>query len=177
MIDVADYTDLAWYFANNSNKRYLQGVDIDDIYQAAMIGIWQASQTYDCSVGAFTTYAHLYMTGEVNNLIYRTTKKDGKTTRTPRITETLLSDITTDEDCIEQSTHEDDLMDREYIEKYLLTLKLRESYKTFFFNMILYGDKEATIMYMDKHKVSKQRAHQVKKVVRDIAKKHLEKLT
>ena len=176
MIKVEDYTGLAWYFANNSNKKNLQGIELDDLYQSALIGIWQASQTYNPTLGAFTTYAHTYMTGEVNNLVYKTTKKDGKTTRVPRVTETLTSDIDSDEDCLDHPTYDDNMMDIEYVEKYLSTLKLKEEHKSYFYNMIMFGDKEATIMFMTEHSVSKQYAHQDRIKVRDTAKKHLGRL-
>ena len=93
MINLEDYTDLAWHYANRSNKRTLQGIELDDLYQAALIGIWIASQSYDPSVGAFTTYAHQFIEGEINNVVYKTLTVNGHRQRVPRVAEKLSEDV------------------------------------------------------------------------------------
>ena len=172
MIDIENYTDLAWHHVNRSNKRNLQGVELDDLYQHAMIGIWTASLAYDSSKGSFTTYAHMFIQGEINNLVY---KRDGGN-RVPRISEVLFDDLTSDEDCISPALYEDNVEEDEFLEAYITTLPLKDKLKEYFVNLIKFGDKEATLLYMDKHKVTRQRAHQVKKDVREITQKHLRRL-
>jgi len=171
MIDIEDYTDLAWHHVNRSNKKHLQGVEMDDLYQHAMIGIWTASLAYDNSKGSFTTYAHKYIQGEINNLIY---KREGGE-RVPRVTEPLAGDI--DVDTHEAPVlYEDNVEDDEFLDSYITTLPLKDKLKEYFVNLIKYGDKEATLLYVDKHRVTRQRAHQVKTKIREITQKHLRRL-
>ena len=176
MIDIEDYTSLAWYTANTSNKKHLQGVELDDLYQAALIGIWIASTKYDDSLGSFTTFAQKYMQGEISGLVYRGTTLEGKKVRVPRVAETLVGDLDSDEDCIEQSVYEDDLEDIEFIEQYLTTLPLKEEYMTYFKDMILHGDREATRLYIESKGFSRQRAEQIRKAIRQTAQRHMERL-
>ena len=173
MIDVEDYVDLAWFHANHSNKKHLQGVELDDLYQHAMIGIWTASLAYDKDIGSFPAYAYKYIQGEINNLIYK--KVNGK--RVPRIMETLVEDIDSDEDCLGLNYYDDAVEDIEFINTYLSTLTLKKDHKTFFYNLLRHGDKEATRLYMDTTGVTRQRAGQVKKEIREVTQKHLRRLT
>ena len=176
MIDIEDHTDLAWYFANSSNKKHLQGVELEDLYQSALIGIWLASLQYDDSLGSFSNFAYKYIQGEITNLVYKQATEDGKSVRVERVAEILLGDMDSDEDCIDQDTYEDDILDIEFIEEYLSTLPLREDYKPYFYNLITHGDREATRLYIEDKGFSRQRAYQVKKHIRDVAKRHMERL-
>ena len=177
MIDIENYSDLAYFYANKSSKRHLQGVELDDLYQASMIGIWIASKTYDCNQGAFSTYAHQFIEGEINSLIYKIATVEGVKQRVPRVREELFSDITDLEmdDC-ENIRYEDSCFDDEYLIDYLQGLQLSSNDKTYFVNMVMYGDTEATALYMSVNNCSRQRAHQVKKEIREQAKRHQRRL-
>ena len=169
MINVEDYTDLAHYYANKSNKRHLQGIELDDLYQSAMIGIWTASMTYDSTQGEFTTYAHKFIEGEINNLVYKVVQIDGLKQRVPRIKEELVSDILDEET---EGHYNETYLEDEYFIDYLTGLPLSSNDKTFFVNMVKYGDTEATQLYMSVNNVTRQRANQVKQVIREKAKAH-----
>ena len=173
MINVEDYIDLAWYHSNNCNKKHLQGVEVDDLYQHAMIGIWTASLAYDEERGSFPAYAYKYIQGEINNLIYK--KVNGQ--RVPRVAEMLVEDIDSDEDCLGLNYYDDSVEDIEFLDKYLTTLPLREDYKPFFANLLKYGDEEATRLYIADRGCSRQRANQVKKKIREVTQRHLRRLT
>lgn len=173
MIDIENYTDLAWYHANSSNKKHLQGVELDDLYQHAMIGIWTASLAYEKEKGSFTAYAYKYIQGEINTLIYK--KIGGQ--RVPRVAETLIEDIDTDEDCMSQMLYVDSVEDDEFLIKYLATLSLPSKHKKYFTDLLMHGEEEATRLYIAKHEVSRQRAYQVKQKVREVTQRHLRRLT
>ena len=174
MIILEDYVDLAYYYANKSNKRHLQGIELDDLYQVAMVGIWIASKTYDSTQGEFTTYAHKFIEGEINNLVYKIVQQDGTIRRVPRIKEELISDIS---DVLEDSDHYDEpFLEDKYFLDYLSGLKLSPRDKAFFVNMVKYGETEATALFMSVNNCTRQRANQVKKEVREIATKHSERL-
>ena len=174
MINIENYKDLAHYYANKSNKRHLQGIELDDLYQSAMIGIWIASKTYEQSQGEFTTYAHKFIEGEINNLIYKPTQIGGKKQRVPRIKEELVSDILDEE--MDANCYDDNSFEVEYFTDYLADLPLEEKDKAYFVNMVKYGDTDATQLYMAVNGVTRQRANQVKQEIREIAKQHKEVL-
>ena len=176
MINIEDYVDLAYYYANKSNKRHLQCIELDDLYQSAMIGIWTASKTYDPSVSAFTTYAHRFIEGEINNLVYKITMIDGTKQRVPRIKEELVSDILDDEMTDNIEHYDEPYLEDKYFIDYLSGLKLSARDKTFFVNIVKYGDTEATALFMTVNNVSRQRANQVKKEIREVATKHSEEI-
>ena len=177
MINIEDYTDLAYYYANKSNKRHLQGIELDDLYQSAMIGIWTASKTYDDELGAFTTYAHQFIEGEINNLVYKITMVDGTKRRVPRIKEELVSDIL-DEEMIEGLDHYNDpYLEDKYFIDYLSDLELSARDKVYFVNMVKYGDTEATALFMTVNNLTRQRANQVKKEIREVASNHSKELS
>ena len=177
MIDVADHTDLAYFYANKSNKRHLQGVELDDLYQSAMIGIWIASMSYDETKGAFSTYAHQYIEGEITNLIYKVTTEGGVRQRVPRVKEELFSDIIDVElDTCDNAMYEDTCFDDKYLGDYLQGLALSPNDKTFFVNMVKYGDTEATQLYMSVNNCSRQWANKVKKTIREKAQARQEEI-
>lgn len=165
MINIEDYKDLAHHYANRSNKRTLQGIELDDLYQAALIGIWIASQSYDGSVGAFTTYAHKFIEGEINNVVYKTRTIDGRRQRVPRITETLLED---DGEALDEFLYHDVVEEEIALEQLLEDLMLSRNLKDYLYSMITHGEREATQIYMDIHGVTRQRAAQVRKEIRKV---------
>ena len=177
MINIEDYVDLAHFYANKSNKRHLQGVELDDLYQSAMIGIWIASKTYDDELGSFTTYAHQFIEGEINNLVYKIATVDGTKRRVPRIKEELVSDILDDEMLEGVEYYEEPYLEDQYFINYLAGLKLSPRDKTFFVNIVKYGETEATSLFMSVNDCSRQRASQVKKEIRKVAAKRNEELT
>jgi len=170
VISIEDYVDLAWFYANKSAKRHLQGIELDDLYQSAMIGIWQASKTYDDELGSFTTYAHQFIEGEINNLVYKVVQIDGTKQRVPRIKEELASDILDDEMIEGLDNYYESYLEDKYFIDYLQGLKLSSKDKAFFVNMVKFGDTEATALYMSVNNVTRQRANQVKKSIREKAK-------
>ena len=172
MINIEDYTDLAHFYSNKSNKKNLQGIELDDLYQSAMIGIWTASKTYNDELGAFTTYAHQFIEGEINNLVYKISMVDGVKKRVPRIKEELVSDILDDELVEGMDHYEEPYLENKYFLDYLGGLPLQPKDKTFFVNMVKYGDTEATKLYMSVHNCTRQRANQVKKEIREVATKY-----
>ena len=177
MINIEDYVDLAYYYANKSNKRHLQGIELDDLYQSAMIGIWTASKTYDDELGAFTTYAHQFIEGEINNLVYKITMVDGTKRRVPRIKEELVSDILDDEMADSIDYYYESYLEDKYFIDYLSGLKLSSRDKSYFVNMVKYGDTEATALFMAVNNCTRQRANQVKKEIRIVAAKHNKELS
>ena len=172
MINIEDYVDLAHFYANKSNKRHLQGVELDDLYQSAMIGIWTASKTYDPEQGAFTTYAHQFIEGEINNLVYKITMIDGTKRRVPRIKEELVSDMLDDEMVDNMDHYDDPYLENKYFMDYLSGLPLQPKDKAFFVNMVKYGDTEATSLYVSVHNCTRQYANKLKQDIREIATKH-----
>lgn len=174
MIDIENYTDLAYYYANKSDKRHLQGVELDDLYQCSMIGIWIASQSFDGTRGEFTTYAHKFIEGEINTLVYKVSQIDGKRVRVPRIKEELIGDMLDNEMLTDQ--HLDSIFEDEYFIDFLKSLDLQEKDKAFFVNMVKYGSKDATSLYMAVNNVTRQRASQVKGHIRKVAKLHKEEI-
>tara|TARA_R110002096_G_scaffold80980_1_gene189203 strand:+ start:2417 stop:2920 length:504 start_codon:yes stop_codon:yes gene_type:complete len=162
-MNIEDYTDLAHYYANKSSKRYLQGVELDDLYQVAMIGIWIASKNYDPNMGAFSTYAHRFVQGEINDLVYKITSVDGTKQRTPRIKEELLGDVSELEPCLYEDTCFDDL----YLNQYIHQLSMPEVHKEFFRRMVVDGDTDATKWYKETAFCSRQQANNVKKQIRE----------
>ena len=178
MINLNDYTDLAHHYAHKSNKRYLQGVELEDLYQCAMIGLWTASVTYDPSRGQFTTYAHRFIEGEINSLVYKAVSIDGKRTRIPRIREELFSDLSeVDASSCEQLLYTDDQFAADFMDEYLDKLSLPTKELTFFHDMLKHGETDATKMYMQRHDVSRQYASVVKADVRYRAKKYYKEVT
>ena len=175
MIDIKDYTDLAYYYANKSNKRFLQGVELDDLYQVSMIGIWNASILYEEDRGAFSTFAHRFIEGEINNLVYKSVSRGGVRGREPRITEELISDIMTDDgqDYIDSNSYEDSCFDDISLDELLTKVSLLSNERLFLSDMIRYGDTEATALYMTQHGCTRQRANQIKKLVREKAQKYM----
>jgi len=172
MVRVEDHTDLAWYFTNTSNKKNIKGVEVDDIYQAALIGIWLASQSYDEEEGSFPTYCYKFVQGEINNMVYKSTTENGKPLRLPRFSEETLEDIEEEHD----SYSDDDLLSFSFIEKYLSTLQLSEPDKIMFYDMIKYGEREAVNNYRILGH-SKSSAYKTRDRVRRLAKRHMESLS
>jgi len=172
MIDIENHIDLAHFYANKSDKRHLQGVELDDLFQCAMVGLWMASKTYDDEQGAFSTYAHQFIEGEINSLVYKQAKVNGINKRVPRIQEELFSDILDIEmDACDNIVYEDTCFDDEYLVGYLKSLSLSSNDKTFFVNMVKYGDTEATQLYMTVNNCTRQHANKIKHTIRDQAKK------
>ena len=172
MINIEDYKDLAHFYSNKSNKKNLQGIELEDLYQVAMVGIWTASKTYDPTVSAFTTYAHRFIEGEINNLVYKISMVDGTKRRVPRIKEELVSDILDDEMVDNMDYYYEPYLEDKYFIDYLSGLKLSARDKVFFVNMVKYGDTEATALFMSVNDVTRQRANQIKKEIREVATKH-----
>ena len=176
-INIEDYTDLAHFYANRSNKRNLQGIELDDLYQVAMIGIWEASLVYDSTQGKFTTFAHHYIEGEITNLIYKQVTIKNERTRLPRITEELYADISEmDIDMSEQLLHEDDSFDADFMDVFIEGLTLTPKHMSYFYEMITHGATDATARYMEVTGVTRQRAEQVRRDIRKKASKHYGRL-
>ena len=161
MIRIEDYTDLAHFYSNKSNKRHLQGIELDDLYQVSMIGIWIASKSYNPDKGAFSTYAHQFILGEINELVYKITSVDGTKQRVPRIKEELLGSI------VEEGVYEDDSFDTIYLKQYIDGLNLSSLHKQFFKRMVLFGDKDATDWFQATTRCSRQHAHKTKQDIRE----------
>ena len=176
MIDIEDYVDLAYYYANKSNKKNLQGIELDDLYQSAMIGIWIASKTYDDELGAFTTYAHQFIEGEINNLVYKIVQTEGSRHRVPRIKEELVSDLLDDEMSETLDHYDEPYLEDKYFMDYLSGIPLTPREKVYFVNIVKYGDKEATALFMTVNGITKQRANQLKQKIRKVAAKHSREL-
>ena len=176
MIDVEDYADLAYYYANKSNKKHLQGIELDDLYQSAMIGIWIASKTYDDELGAFTTYAHQFIEGEINNLVYKIVQTDGDRHRVPRIKEELVSDLLDDEMAETLYHYDAPYLEDKYSMDYLGGIPLTPREKAYFVNIVKYGDKEATVLFMSVNNVTRQRASKIKQKIRRVAAIHSREL-
>lgn len=176
MVDIKEWEELAWKHANTSDKKDLQGVELDDLYQCAMIGIYEASLKYDGDKGGFPQYAYWYIQKEINNMVYRRVMIDGERGRLPKIMEELYADLPEQgeadiEEC-EQLSYDpidDDLI---WADKYISSLPLKGIELDFFNNLINLGDKEATRIYVETTGHTRQRAYQVRDKVRDVAERH-----
>lgn len=143
----------------------MQGIELDDLYQVSMIGIWIASKSYNPDKGAFSTYAHQFILGEINELVYKITSVDGTKQRTPRIKEELLGDIVESE-----GVYEDDSFDAIYLDQYMKSLNLTVVNTAFFRRMVTCGDTDATNWYQEMTGCSRQHANKIKQEIRGVAK-------
>ena len=66
-INVEDHTKLAHLLAHKySNSAYKLGIDYDDLYQVALIGIWTATKKFDTDKGfTFCTFASAVATNKI----------------------------------------------------------------------------------------------------------------
>ena len=66
MEELLDYEGLIYSIISKYSKRY----DRDDLYQLGMIGLIDAYNHFDQSLGTkFSTFAYYYIVGEVNKYI------------------------------------------------------------------------------------------------------------
>ena len=57
-------THLAGILASRYSQRLPSNIEWDDLHNAALLGLWQASESFDCDRGIpFTSYAKRRMTG------------------------------------------------------------------------------------------------------------------
>jgi len=166
-IDLEDYTGLAWFYAqkyNNNNS----GVELDDLYQAAMIGIWTATKTYDKESSSFTTYAKPFIDREIIDLIYKQVQIGGVRQRILRIREELLDDITEGEDnSYTDNFYSDSTVDDICLEQFIDLLEIDQAYKKYFIDMVNNGIKQATKDFMLEYNCTRQNANRVKKRIID----------
>jgi len=174
-IDPANYVNLAWSHVNASNKKGIRGVEVDDLFQSAMLGIVEASKKYNESIGKFETYAFWYIQRAINKSIYRLTTTTGnKKVHVPKITEVLYDDLPSSPEAMDKDDRLSTGDDKEFYvwcEEYLDLLNLPEDKLEFFMNLAILGDKEATSRYKEKTGVTRQRTNQVKQEIREYAQK------
>lgn len=176
MINIEDWSDLAWKHANNSYDDSMIGIELEDVYQCAMLGLFEAAQNYDESKGAFSTYAPYHIRNEINKALYD--HKGGEGRRVSNVKEELYSDLPDQvalEEC-EQLAYEQDFSEIVYTDYFLSTVPLEGMEYQYLINMITVGDKEATRIYMETTGHVKQRASQIKNKVKETAKRHVRRL-
>ncbi len=161
-MDIEKWSELAWKYAKTSNKKGLSGVELDDLYQCAMLGMFLADKTYDASKGSFQTYAHWYIIKEIHNMIY-------KRSSDPRIREVEVEQ----EEELWYDEEEDETV---WVASFLNTVPLREEYRQYLYNIMTFGSTIAVMMFVEETGLSRARAYQVKKEIREVAKKHYRRM-
>jgi len=156
-----DDKKLALKYAMNSNKRRLAGIEVDDLFQCAMIGIHKARQNHQESKGSLESYAHAYIVGEIHNMIYKTVTIDGEQETIPRMQEGFHEEI--------QETYVQDYVSEIWVDDFLEGIPLDGIEHTFFCHLLNLGEREATRIYMEATGVSRARASQVKRKIIKVA--------
>lgn len=152
-MDEKKWSELAWKYAKTSNKKGLSGVELDDLYQCAMIGIFLASKTYNKKKGKFSSYAHWYIIKEIHNMIYN-----------------RYSEPKQQEEYTEEEEWFDGLEDEMvWVVDFLNSIKLKDKHKVYLYNIMTFGETAAIKMYVDEHGVTRSRAYQVRNKIREIA--------
>jgi hypothetical protein len=170
MMRAEDWTALGWASVYKSGKLGLDGVELEDLYQCAMLGIHRATLNYREKVAGFEAHARWYIQKEINEMVYRTVRdSNGKLTRQPR--------IKYDEDIgMDDELYEDNVDSLLWVGDFLDGINLNVVEKAFFVYMIQYGDKEAVKLYREETGNSRARASAVMKKIKEVAKQRLEML-
>jgi RNA polymerase sigma factor (sigma-70 family) len=173
MIRVEDWQDLAWKHVLRYKGR-TGGLDLDDLFQMAMIGLIKASKGYNKTYGSFYAYSFPFVNGEIGDTLYRRVVTDGEVNHQYKTDYILECDIDVDDfDVSTEDTVEDDL----FISSYLTGLPLEGEDRDFFNDILIHGDKEAVIMYMVTNKCTRQVANKNKLRIRNIAAQYYKELT
>ena len=165
-----EWTALAWKAVRASRKASLQGVELDDMFQCAMLGIIRAAKSHKGDKEGFPAYAYWFMHRQINNMIYKRTGG----TQIPRTIDVLFSEMDEEVDIgLQEDCTEDEVFTKEFIN----TFPLSNQDKQFFNDLIEYGDRDASERYILATGNTRQRAKQKLDEIRVKAQAHYKELT
>lgn len=181
-VNVEDYRDLAFKHINALPLYKRKGVEEDDLLQAAYTGIFLASQAYDdtkAGLGGFVSFCYWYIQREINGLTMSQVQIDGESKLRSRVKEKLLEDVIAvdvdlDESCV--LAREEDKEESLFVEEFLESLPLEGIKRNYFMDLFFLGETTASRRYMAQTGHSRNMSSLTKKKVKEIAKRHLEKL-
>jgi len=161
-MDVEKWTEIAWKYAKSSNKKGLSGVEIDDLFQCAMIGMFLADKSYDESKGSFKTYAHWYIIKEIHNMIYKRSSE-------PKAQEAEITEE-------QEEWYDEDEEETAWVVNFLHTINLPNERKEFLYNMMAFGETFAVKEFMQTTGLSRSRTYQIRDRVKETAEKHYRRM-
>jgi DNA-directed RNA polymerase specialized sigma subunit len=153
--------------ANKVASRYknIQGVEAEDIRQAALLGVLEADARWTEDSGCmFSTMAYRYAMNEVNDLVYSKTTRKSRYLRIKRgkeIPQGLMFDEGESEDTSYSSKMVDEMLliaqDRLTTEEYDMFRDLYE-----------FGDRAAVANHMERTGVTQRKANRTKHHIREV---------
>lgn len=175
---VEDYRNLAFSHINRLPKFMKRDVEEDDLFNAALLGIFLASKNFDERKGTkFTTFCYWYIQQEIIKTTSRVVEVDGNRKFQRRVKEDLYEDADQEQASYDDAIPLDDCkISNIFIDKYLEDLPLEGLERQFFIDMYEADETTAANNYRAMTGFTRQAASLMKIKVREIARRRYEKL-